>query len=399
MATGVAKNNSVIAAVEESTEGTQADPASATDGYIQPLKDGFELTPTRENIERTILTNSVGVVQPRSGTKASNGSLPVEYRASGTEGGDVDYAILLESALGAKRNSSGRVTTKAAGNTAQVLQIEDADIGEFAVGDIVVVLEAGAHFHSPITAVDTTGGAANITLLRTATAPFSASVQIAIFQSYLTANSGHPSFSTHFWYGNEKRLVALGSKINSMSLESFETGQVASLNFGIDALTYADMDDAAAPHTPTYDTGLPPVILNACLFQDGTQLDVNQFGVTLSNTLGFISSTCSSNGRTNSRVTERTLTGSFNPYMDDTSTDQFDKFNLNTSYSIFVSAYTPSTTAGEFELGSVVGLYLPNVVTTEFAQGDLDGILTDEVTYQATRGSAGDEEEIYISFT
>lgn len=393
MAIGLAKNTSVVAINEETTQGTYVGPASASDGYVQPLDSDFIPQFKRETIERNILTSSIGKVTPRVGLKSVSGSIPVEFRASGTEGADVDYSILLEAALGATRSIAARNTTKNAGNTGSVLQIEDADIADYNVGDIVIILEPGEHHPCAITAKTTGAGTATITVSPAKpSGVFSNSVEISKSKMFYTANSGHPFFSVSVWPANETLMKAKGCRVTNMSLDGFETGQVASLGFGYEGLDYDEANGSAA-HTPTYDTGLPPIILDACIYQDGVEIQVNKLSFSVENTLGKLSDTC--DGNISSRLTSRKITGSFNPYKDDTSVANFTLFNANTSFSLFLSAYNPSAVSGEITMGSCIGIYFPNCILTERGVGDVDGILTEELTFQATRGTAGTTEEMY----
>lgn len=397
MTIGIAKNTTIIGIKQETTEGTYVAPAAATD-YLQPLADGFELSPSKELIERNILTSSIGVVTPRVGQKSVAASLPVEFRASGTEGAATDFDLLLKGAIGNSRTITTQTTTKAAGNTGSVLQIQDADISKFNVGDIIVVLESGAHKVHAITAVDSTLGAANISITPSKTSgSYSNSVVISKSITYYPANSGHIPLSLSYYWANEIRESAIGCKVTQMTIDNFQTGQVASFNFSLEGLTFDEIN-GSAPHTPSYDSGLPPLILNACIYQGGTEIQVNSFSLQLANTLGFLTSTCSSNGKISSRVTKRTLSGSFNPYKDDTSVAQFTTFNTQAAFSIFLSAYNPSSTSGEITLGSAIGLYLPNCIITEKKVGDQDGILTEELSFSADRGTSGTTEEIYLGF-
>jgi len=97
-------------------------------------------------------------------------------------------------------------------------------------------------------------------------------------------------------------------------------------------------------------------------------------------------------------VVGRTISGSMNPYMDDTDVSQFTKFDLQSLYTLFLWAGNPSGVAGELELGSVIAVCLPNVNTTEMPTGDLDGLLLDEISFAASRGAAGSVEEMFVSF-
>jgi hypothetical protein len=397
MATGITKNTTIIGLAVESTEGTFLAPQGAT-SYVAPLEDGFELTPSKELIERNILTSSISNPTPRTGMESVTVQIPVEMRASGVEGGDPDFDPLLKGALGSRRQIAAQNTTKNSGNTGSVLQIEDADIADYNVGDMIVVLESGGHHPCFITAVDSTGGAANITIAPSkSSGSFSNSVVVSKSTTYYPANSGHQAISASVYWGNTIREYAAGCKVTQLSVENFQTGQLASFNFALEGLDF-NQADGAAPHTPSYDSGTPPIILRACVYQNGTSIDVNSFSMQLTNELGFITSTCSASGKTSSRVTARNISGSVNPYKDDTSVAQWTKFDQNTEYSLMVFAYNPSSTSGEISMGSCVGIYLPQCITTELKVGDQEGILVDDISFQATAGSAGSSNDIYIGF-
>jgi hypothetical protein len=395
MAYGVTKNTSVIGIMAEVTEGTYVVPAATTD-YLQPLEDGFEMSPSKELLARTVLTSSVGGLTPRIGMKSVEATLPVEYRASGVEGDKPDFDLLLKGCLGNSRQITTNVTTKNSGNTGSVLQIGDSDIGSFTVGDIICVKESGGHHVCAVTAKSTGTGTATITITPAkSSGSFSNSVVLSKSTTYYPANSGHQALSLSYYLGNEIRQTAIGCKVKSLSIDNFQTGQIASFNFGLEGLSFDEID-GAAPHTPSFDTGLPPIILGATVYQDGVALDLNAFALSVTNTLGFITSTASANGKISSRVTKREVTGTINPYMDDTSVAQFTKFNAQTAFSLFIKAYNPSAVSGEITMGSIVGIYLPNCTITEKKVGDKDGILINELSFTADRGTSGANDEIFI---
>lgn len=399
MATGITKNTTIIGVEVEVTEGTYIAPQAAT-SYVAPLEDGFELSPSKELVERNILTSSISNPTPRTGLESVTVQIPVEYRGGGVEGTEPDFDPLLKGALGNRRQIAAQNTTKASGNTGSVLQIEDADIADYSVGDMVVILEAGAFHPCFITAKTSGAGTATITVAPAkASGSFSNSVVISKSTTYYPANSGHDSMSVSVYWGNTIREYAAGCKVTQMSVENFQTGQLASLNFALEGLDF-NQADGAAPHTPSYDGGnaIPPIILRACVYQNGTSIDINNFSMQLTNELGFITSTCSASGKTSSRVTARSISGSINPYKDDTSVAQWTKFDQNTEYALIVFAYNPSSTTGEISMGSCVGIYLPQCITTELKVGDQEGILVDDISFQATAGSSGSSNDIYMGF-
>ncbi len=391
------KNNTLVAVMIESVEGIYEPPAAATD-FIQTLSDGLEMTPTREVLERQIFNGSIGMSTARTGIRSVTGSIPVEFRASETEGAAPEYDELLLGALGQKRSTATFNTDT--GHSTTVINILDANIGDIQIGDMVMIKEVGDFHVSPVIAVDDTPSSANFTILVPADSAPADNVAISAFTTYVTADSGHPALSISKYVEDAVLEQGVGSKVTSMSLDNFQTGQIASLNFGIEGLDF-DRSFTAPPFVPDYQDALPPIILSACLFQDDIQLDINNLTVSLENALGFVTATCSVNGRISSRVTERTVTGSINPYKESDDLTQFIHFNCNSSFSLFVFAQIPALDAncdptGEFS--QVIGIYMPNCIITELGEGDQDGLLLDEASYQASRGADGTEEEIYITY-
>ncbi len=371
-------------------ETTAQAPASASQ-YVQVLEDGFEVSPAKELVERTILTSSIGKVSPRASTKSVSGSAPVELRAAGVEGQIPQYDVLLRSAFGDRRRRQSQVTT-GTGHTTTQLNITNADF-KFKKYDMIVILQSGAHHVAFVTAV----ASGNITYFPAAASAPSDNVVVAKCVTYVPANANHPVYTVSAYWGNEIREQAIGCRSASWSIENFSTGQIPTQNFQFEGVNFDEVD-GAAPHTPTYDAGLPPLALCAKVYQDGTSIQLNEFGVSLENVVGFLTSVTSCDGRISGRITERTVTGSINPYKDDTSVANFTKFKNNTLFSLVAVLGNESTTAGEYDLGSIVGVYLPNCLLTEKTVGDQEGILTEDLSFSANRGTDGTQEEIILGF-
>lgn len=381
----------------EDTEGTYKAPVAAG-SFVQTLQDGAEIVPAQETLQRDVFTGSIGRVQSRVGTRSVSGAMPTELRAGETEGASPENDALLLSAFGSKK-SRAAVTTKNTGNTTTVLQIEDADIGDFEVHDIVMVKVADNFQFSWISAVDDSAGTANITLgLALEDAPV-AEVELAAVTQYTVADNGHPSLSITEYIETTMQKRAIGAKVTSFSLENFSTGQIPSLNFGFEGLTW-EATLAARPFTPSYDSTKPPIALRACVLQNGVKVQVNDVSISMENSLGFVTSTCSANGRISSRVTTREVTGTFNPYIDPNSVAQFSRFRANEAYSMFLYAFNPTLDVnadftGEFSNG--VAMFMPSCVTTEVGQSDADGILQHDISFEANRGE-GEIQELRIAY-
>lgn len=392
------KDNTVYAVEIEDTEGTYKAPQADT-SYVQVLADGAELTPAKELLERNIFNGSIGKSTPRTGTRSVSGSMPVEMRAESTEGAAPEYDALMRSAMGSRRQVTATTIddTDAGGpHTTSRAYLLDADASKYNVGDIVTIKVSGDYHSSPVSAVSNTPGDVYIDLLVAAANPFTDGDIIAAVTTYVPADSGHPSLSISKYMEQARLEQATGARVSSMALESFTTGQLANWNFGFEGLDF-DASLTAQPHTPNFSDALPPIILQACVYQDGVQLDVNEVSISLENSLGFATSTCAANGRISGRATERNVTGSFNPYKEDDDVSQWDKFKNNTEFSIFGFAFVPSSTAGEY--GQVCAFYMPKCIITEVSEGDQDNLLQNELSFTAARGSDAASEELYISFS
>lgn len=384
----VVKKNQSWAVQVETVEGVYEAPSSAAK-FVQTLADGAEMSRSKEVIERNIFTGSIGKTSGRAGQFQVSGSLPVEARAHSTQGAAPEYDALMLSGLGAKRQLVSEITTLT-GNTASVLKVADASL--FAIGDILLIKEAGAYHVSPVSAINT--GTDTVTLLVPADAPFSDAVVIARHTTYTVADSGHPSLSISRYLENAVLQQAVGARVSSISLEGFATAGLASWNFGFEGLNF-NSSLTAPPFTPAYDGQVPPIILDGRVFMDGVSIDVNEVTMSLDNALGFQTSINAPNGRKSGRATERTITGSINPYMQSDSMANFNKFKAGTPFSVFAYSKIPSGTPGEFS--GIVAIYLPNCVMTELAEADADGLLQDTISFSADRGASGDKNEIYIT--
>ena len=385
--------NTVVYVTEELTEGTAVDPTLGSQS-LPILADGFSIDGEKELVERNLLRSGIKRQLARTGIKSATAALNVEATASSTAGSAPQYDLLMQSLLAGKRQISTQVTTKATGNTASILQIEDADISKFNVGDIILVLEAGAYHVSPIIAVDSTGGAANITLLIAGAGAFSNSVVIEKTTVYYGANSGHKNLTVTAFMEDAYKLQAAGVKVSSMSLESFEVGQLPSLSFSLNGQSYNE-STASSGITATNSNALPPIVLNACVYKDGVAIPVRSVALSVDNTLGRITSTCSANGIISQIVTERSVSGSITPYLDTTSTTLFDNFDANTSFSLFLSASNPTATAGEVQ--NIFSIFIPTCIITALPKNENDGVLGYDLSFQAGEDESGNyTSEIYL---
>lgn len=393
MGLGLIKGESSVWIKEEVTEGTYVAPASANDA-VEVLEDGMEFSLNRETIERNTLSATIETEAPRVGLKTVSATIPVEFKSNTTEGNAPREDLLYKSLMGGKRQLASPVTSKAAGHTSTVIQIEDADIASFVVDGVYLFKISTGYEVRPVTTIVTTPGAATITVAIPfmAGAP-SGAIVIAKMTQYFH-QEGAPTLSVTEYDGGEIENQMTGMRAISASLDNWSTAQVASFSFSLEGLNL--IKNVAAPaFTPSFgNDALPPVLLDACLFINQDEVQYNELSLSIENTKADIPSACDPNGKVGTRYTQFQASGSVNPYMEDDDTDRFDKFNNNESVSIFFFAKNPGAVSGQDI--NWVACWMPNVKITEIPGADVDGVLTDAISFQAFRKNGGDT--IFLSF-
>jgi hypothetical protein len=380
----VIKGRSSIFLKDEVTENTYVAPASAADA-IEVLEDfsGFEYT--RESIERSVLSNTVESEAPRVGLPDISGSLPTEFKSAATEGAAPRATVLWKSLLGAKRNASAAEVDT--GSTTTVINLVDAS--GINPGDILLFKKAGEYAVRPVASK-----ASNAVTLAFAL-PYSpaAGVDVAAFTTYYH-DTFDGSFSVSAELGGEITEKATGCKVESGEIGNWSTGQIPTVAFGIKALGMDKVDSVSGISTDFSAEPQPPVALDAKAYIDGVAVDYAEFGLNINNTLTDILSAARAQGKAGSRLTNLLVTGSINPYMSDSGVARFTKFNNSTSMSLFVYVANPSETAGEFS--NVAAVWLPQVTITSLTNGDEDGVLTDEIEFQAAKSEGNDT--VFLGF-
>jgi hypothetical protein len=402
----VSKNTTQVYIEKEVTEGTLVAP-SAGDKIVAVL-DGIELNGEKESIERNVLKTGISKEIPMTGIRRGTGSLPVEMTANKVVGVGPTYGLLLESLLGEKNVVSTAITTKATGNTTTTLAIEDADILEFAIGDIILVKIAGNHHLSPITAIDDTTSSAKITLLFgspiylvAVQQPFPNSVVIEKYTSYRAADSGHPSLSIHQYLEDALHYYLSGAKVSSMSVDNFTVGQLPTLSFSVNGLDYQEKVEGipVGAKPAVFNEATPALVLGACFYVDGVLVPIQEISFNVENTLAEVTSTCAPNGLISQRITSRTVTFNFTTYADTTNVSWFTKFDRNTTFNLFIYARNPKIVANEVVAGEYdnqIAFYIPVGIATNVSKTDSDGLLTLSVEGQAGGDAQG--KNIFISY-
>ena len=384
MGVGLITDEGSVFIEKEVTEGVYV-AESAGASAVEPLSDGLEFTPTKELLERNNRTSTVENVPSRVGQKSMAGTIPVEFKAGSGEGFLPETDALYEALLGAKREYTGSTSTT--GHTTTVINLAVDDGAKYQVGDIVKIKEfeqnaANEDHISPIT--DVTGDV--ITLLIPYFQAFTDNVVVAPGLTYFH-QAGQPTLSITNYIAGKIREKAIGMRCVSGEIANFSTGQLATISFALEGLDF--LREVGTPlFTPVFDTSLPPVILCAKIFKDATEITLNTLSITMTNTLAFLTSTASKNGKISSRITDFAVGFSINPYMEDDDVDTFDLFSDNSAFSIFGSAHNAGSALNEHNEN--VAFYMPNCRIPEISTGDEDGIVTDAISGTAYKTLGND---------
>lgn len=388
MAIGIVKGESSLFLKKELQEGQYEAPTSADDA-VEVLEDGLEFSYTRDIIERNTLSSTIERVAPRLGIKQISGTVPTEFVAGKNEGDKPRSGLMFESLLGAVRQITSEQISDDEEHTAS--RIYFSDTSAFSVGDIVLIKETGAYECRPIAAIEE-NEYIDLAFDLENGAP---SNEVAVGKmSLYYHDSPAPTISATHYIGGKIEEQIEGLRCVSASLENWSTAQVGTWNFGLEGLDLRR--DVASPAFPPdfSQDALPPVLLNACIWLNGVKVPYNEFGLNIENTKGEITSACSESGKISSRFTDLNVSGSINPYMEDDNVDRFNQFNLNENVSIFGYAYNPAANDGEFN--QIVAFWLPQVKLTEIPTSEQDGIVTDQIAFQAFRGQGNDT--VFIGF-
>lgn len=404
MAIGLAENQGFLLAAKEdavseaSPAGTYKAPVAGD--AIQVLSEGLEFSPTKEIVDRDIRTDTIEQTIGRTTTRGITGTVPCELRANTVEGGAPEADKLYENLLGGKRQRTSTTLQTATSQTSvssslrkSVFAVDSADTTQFKVGDPVRLFKAGIiDFISVIKSVNTTSN--QVTLVTGAPIDIPGDTDVSPCTTYFPDpnRADFRYLSLDRFLGAKLEERAIGCRFNSLEISNWSTGQLPQASFGFEGLDYlrrkpTTQELNAAKALTTYQQSLPPIILGARVFQDDTELVLNNVGITISTELGFTMSTASERGKLSSRVTDFDCTFTMNPYQDDANTKNFDLFRQNNAFSLFGFAANKDTT-GKFS--QICTFYMPNCTVQEIATGSEEGILTDEMTCRAFLSSGND---------
>ena len=410
MAIGLPENQGFVFVTKEdavsqsSPAGTYKAPAAGD--AVQVLNEGLAFSPTQEIVDRDIRTPTIEQREGRTTTRGITGTIPTEFRANTQEGGAPEPDKLYEALLGGKRQRTSTTLKTAASQVGvssslrkNTFAVTAGSTSLFKVGDPVRIFSGSViDFVSVVKSVNEADN--EITLVTDAPVDIPGGADISPCTTYFPDpnRSDFRYLTIEQYLGGRIAERAIGSRPTGLEISNFQTGLLpqASFNFeglDFDRLSRTQQQITAARALATYQQSLPPIILGARVFQDDNELILNNVGITITNTLGFLMSTASERGKISSRVTDFDCTFTLNPYQDDENVRIYNLFRQNESFSLFGYAANKDA-AGK--LNQIVTFYMPNCKAQELATGSEEGILTNDITGRSFLDNGNDT--VFIGF-
>lgn len=204
--------------------------------------------------------------------------------------------------------------------------------------------------------------------------------------AYAPASSGHKSL-TFYVYEDGLRYVVSGAR--GQVTGSLQTAMAGKLSFTFTGHVTGPTDIALA--TPTYNSALPPVVINAPFSIDSYSAVISKLDFDMGLEVGKPDSIAATDGYGQIQITGRAVTGSVDPEATLVAAyDWVSKWKSSAGYAL-TSGVIGATAGNRY------ALTMPVVVYTELGNGDREGILTRDLKFMATE-SAGDDE-LVLTFT
>lgn len=232
MAQNLKNRKSVLALVQEVTEGVAKAPATASE-YVA-LQEGFDFNPQFSELESAELQDSIGQGKTMLGSESPTMTFSHYLKHSGVEGKAPAYGILLHSLLGNKRAIAVEEET-VAGSTTEIIKVDAGKGANFKAGQAVLIKD-------PVNGYSIRNvKRVNVDELElsfvTKIAP-GAGVKLGKAVHYEGVSEGHPSLTVWGYRANGGAIeVISGGKVTEMSVD-ITAGELINANFSIAGTAY-----------------------------------------------------------------------------------------------------------------------------------------------------------------
>ncbi len=203
---------------------------------------------------------------------------------------------------------------------------------------------------------------------------------------YAPVSTGFESITIYRYYDG-KRHIYTGC-VGNMSM-SQDTGDFHVLTFNMVGHFVTETDQTLV--TPTYDTSTPIPAINGTFTFDSYNAIIGNLSFDLGNAIAQAVDYNGSDGFGEIRITDRAVTGSFDP--EDVLVATYDFWSELTG----TTTAAMSTAAIGPAAGNLMALTFPAIKLTNVSGGDRDGILTRPLEFAAVESSGNDQ--VTMTFT
>jgi hypothetical protein len=229
----ISRRKTVLALVEETTEGTPVRPSGATD--FTALQEGFSMNPSFNVLANAELKSTIGKAKDELGSENPEASMSHYMKASGVEGQDVDYKVLLKAAFGA-RDTYGTERDTIAASTTSLLKVDVGEGVEFPRGRAFLLKDPTNGFQIR-NALSVSGD--DVTLAQLLVAAPAVSVLLGKCVAYKVADEGHPPFTMWQYLGNAGAIEMMaGCRVTEMNITA-QAGEYINAAFTIGGISYS----------------------------------------------------------------------------------------------------------------------------------------------------------------
>jgi Phage tail tube protein len=224
--------SSVLAIVEETTEGTLKEATGAT-SFIA-LQDDFSMSPNTNLLENNELKASIGKAKSILGAEAPSASFSHYIRHSGVEGTAPNYGLLLEAALGDSSTASTQYDTVAS-STTTVIKVDTGEGATFERGEALLIKDATNGYR--IRCIDSISSNDLTIGFQVPNAPASG-VNLGKCSLFKPTNSAHPTLSLWHYVGNSGAIQAMsGARVTSTSID-ISAGELINANYSLEGTQF-----------------------------------------------------------------------------------------------------------------------------------------------------------------
>lgn len=228
----ISRRKTVLALVKEITEGVPVKPTSASE--YTALQDGFLMNSSFNVLSNAELKASIGKGKDELGSESPEGSLSHYIKASGVEGQDVDYKLLLESAFGKKTIHGVEVDTVVA-STSSLVKVGAGEGVDFPRGRAFLAKDPVNGFQIR-NVLSVTGD--DLTLAQKLIAAPAAGVLLGKAVTYEVADEGHPTMTVWQYLGNGGAIEMMaGARVTEMSIQA-TAGEYINGSFSFGGVSY-----------------------------------------------------------------------------------------------------------------------------------------------------------------